>query len=379
MNVHNSYLEIDLAILRSNVEKIRKGIGPKVDIIAVVKGNAYGMGITQIGKYLDEHCGIETFGVAAACEAIKLRDAGIKKDILVMGGVPYHNIAAIVEQDLQSAAYDMVYLERLNEEAKKAGKTAIVHIKIETGLNRIGVHPGEQLHALCEFLKELSNVKVVGIFTHFYQSEILDKTATYEQFEKFKRGLSQARGYGFEFKYVHVSNSGASTWLFDDEITHIRPGVLLYGIDENMDERGNLKNAFGLSYVLSWRAYITYVKTVPAGETVGYSGAYKVMKPTDVATISMGYGDGYLRSLGSSGKGVMLVNGKRAPVIGICMDQMFLDVSGIDAKIGNVVTVIGTDGDESVTVIDLQEQMGQSYLAVLSIISGRVFKVYRGL
>ena len=375
--VHNSYLEIDLKTLSSNVEKIRKGIGEKVDIIAVVKGNAYGMGIKEIAKHLDTDCGIETFGVATANEGIDLRSAGIKKEILVMGGTPYHNIAAMVEFDLQSAAYDIKYLELLNEEAKKAGKTAQVHIKIETGLNRVGVLCGTQLDELCECLKGLPNVKVVGIFTHFYQSEIKDKTATHEQFKKFKAALHQAKGHGFDFKYVHTSNSNATTWLFDDEITHVRPGALLYGVDENYDDNDKLKNSFGLSYVWNWKCYVTNVKTVPVGETVGYAGAYKVTKPTDVATISIGYADGYVRSLGSSGKGVMIVNGKKVPVIGICMDQMFLDVTGMDAEIGDVVTVLGTDGEESVTVMDLQAQMGQSYLAILSIISGRVARVYK--
>jgi len=371
-------LEIDLAAIKSNVEKIRKGVGEKVDVIAVVKGNAYGLGIVEIGKHLVDNCAIEILGVATTCEALQLREAGVKKDILVMGGSPYHNTKAIVDYDLQSAAYDMAHLALLNDEAKKVGKIMSVHIKIETGLNRVGVLCGEQLDALCEHLKGLSNIKAVGIFTHFFQSEILDKSATHEQFKKFKAALAQAKGHGFEFEYVHVSNSGATTWLFDDEITHVRPGVLLYGIDENTHKDGTLKNAFGLSYVSEWKCYITNVKTVPVGETVGYSGWYKVTKPTDVATISMGYGDGYVRSLGSSGKGVMIVNGKKVPVIGVCMDQMFLDVTGVDAKIGDVVTILGKDGNEAVTPMDLQAQMGQSYLAILSIISGRVARVYKG-
>lgn len=374
---HNSYLEIDLKTLSANVEKIRKGIGPKVDIIAVVKGNAYGMGIKEIAKHLDTDCGIQTFGVATTNEGIDLRDGGIKKEILVMGGVPYHNISDMVAHDLHSAVYDIKYLELLNEEAKKAGKIAQVHIKIETGLNRVGVLCGKQLDELCEFLKGLSNVKVVGIFTHFYQSEVKDKSATHEQFKKFKTALAQARGHGFEFKYVHTSNSNATTWLFDDELTHVRPGALLYGVDENYDDNGGFKNSFGLSYAINWKCYITYVKTVPAGETVGYAGAYKVTKPTDVATISIGYGDGYVRTLGVSGKGVMIVNGKKVPVIGICMDQMFLDVTGVEANTGDVVTILGADGDESVSAMDLQAQMGQSYLAILSIIPGRVARVYK--
>ena len=377
MNIHNTYLEIDLSALSSNVKKIRQGIGPKVDIIAVIKGNAYGMGITQIGKYLDMHCGIETFGVATTSEAIELRDVGISKDIFVLGGIPYHNIKAIVDYDLHSPAYDAVYLNLLNEEAKKAGKTAIVHIKIETGLNRVGVRLGKELDELCELLKTLEHIKVVGIFTHFFQSEVPDKTATNEQFKKFKAALEQVKKYEFDFKYVHANNSNAAVWLFDDEMTHVRPGVLLYGYDENVDKDGKFSNVFGLTHALSWRAYVTNVKTVPAGETVGYGGHFKVTKPTEVATISMGYGDGYVRTLGNSFKGEMLVNGRRAPVIGICMDQMFLDVSGIPTKINDVVTIIGTDGEETITVLDLMAQMKQSYLAILSIISGRVARIYK--
>ena len=375
--VHNSYLEIDLKTISSNVEKIRKGIGENVDIIAVVKGNAYGMGIKEVAAHLDTDCGIQTFGVATPTEGIDLRSVGIKKEVLVMGGVPYHNIAAMVEYDLQSAVYDIKYLELLNEEAKKAGKTAQVHIKIETGLNRVGVLCGKQLDELCTCLKGLSNVQVVGIFTHFYQSEVKDKTATHEQFKKFKAALAQAKGHGFEFKYVHTSNSNATTWLFDDELTHVRPGALLYGVDENYDDNDKLKNSFGVSPVWNWKCYVTYAKTVPPGETVGYSGAYKVTKPTDVATISIGYADGYARSLGASGKGVMIVNGKKVPVIGICMDQMFLDVTGVDTKVGDIVTILGTDGDASLTALDFQAQMGQSYLAILSLISGRVARVYK--
>ena len=375
--VHNSYLEIDLKTISSNVEKIRKGIGSKVDIIAVVKGNAYGMGIKEIAKHLDTECAIQTFGVATTNEGIDLRSAGIEKEILVMGGVPYHNIAAMVEYDLHSAVYDLKYLELLNQEAIKANKTAKVHIKIETGLNRVGVLCGEQLDELCKFIKGLSNVLVVGIYTHFYQSEVKDKTATYEQFEKFKTALAQARTHGFEFKYVHTSNSNATTWLFDDELTHVRPGALIHGVDENYDDNGQFKNSFGLSYATNWKCYVTYVKTVPAGETVGYNGAYKATKPTDVATISIGYGDGYVRSLGASGKGVMIVNGKKVPVIGICMDQMFLDVTGVETSIGDIVTILGKDGDESVTAMDLQAQMGQSYLAILSIIPNRVARIYK--
>lgn len=376
MDIYNSYLEVDLGEIKRNVEKIREKIGPDTGIIAVLKGNAYGMELVKIGEYLTENCGIESIGCASVFEAISLREAGIDKEILVMGGIPYHLIPMVVEHSLQSPAYDMEYLKLLDNEAEKAGKEVLVHIKVETGLNRIGTKPGDDMDALCAFLKGLKYVKVCGIFTHFIQSGNPDKTVTYEQMEKFKAALAQVKPYGFALNYIHVANSAASTWLTDSEITHIRPGALLYGFDDNFDENMDTKNLFGLSEVLSWRAYITNVKTIQAGETAGYDRAFKAVKPTSIATVSIGYGDGYTRTLGTSGKGEMLVNGKRAPVIAICMDQLFLDVTGIPAKINDKVTVLGGDGDEYISVLGLQKRMKQTYLALTSVISQRVGRKY---
>ena len=376
MDLFNSYLEVDLGEIKRNIEKIREKIGPKVDIITVLKGNAYGMGIVEVGKYIVDNCNVETIGCASVFEAVSLREAGIDKEILVMGGIPYHIVPAVVKYSLQSPAYDMEYLKLLDAEAKKAGKEALVHIKVETGLNRIGTKPGNDMEALCAFLKGLEHVKVCGVFTHFIQSGNPDKTVTYEQMDRFKAALAQIKTYGFELRYVHAANSAASTWLTDPDITHIRPGALLYGFDDNFDENMNSKNLFGLSEALSWRAYITNVKTIQAGETAGYDRAFKATKPTDIATVSIGYGDGYTRTLGTSGKGEMLVNGKRVPVIAICMDQLFLDVTGIPAKINDIVTVLGKDGEECISTLELQKKMKQTHLALISAITNRVGRKY---
>ena len=377
MDLHNSYVEVDLGEISRNIGKIRRRIGPDIGIIAVLKGNAYGSGTVEVGKYLADNCGIEILGLAGAAEAVPLREAGIDKELLLLGGIPYNVIPAVVEYDLQTPAFNTEYLELLEAEAKKRNKTVYVHIKIETGLNRIGVKPGQDLDELCLFLKNLKHVCVCGIFTHFIQSGNPDKTLTLEQMGKFKEALSQVRSHGFSPQYVHVSNSGASTWLSDEEITHIRPGGLLYGYDDNLGENWQSKNLFDLKETLSWHSYVTNVKTVPPGETVGYDCAFKVTKPTDVATVSMGYGDGYPRTLGTSGKAEMLVCGKRAPVIAICMDQLFLDVTGIPVRINDQVTIVGKDGNEFISVFELARKMNQTYLAAASLISGRVGRVYK--
>jgi len=375
--MYNSYLEVDLAAIKNNINITREKIGPKLDIIAVLKGNAYGLGLTQIGKFLADNCDIRTFGCASVYEAVSLRETGVNKNILVLGGVPYHNIKPVVEYDFHTPAFEAEYLRLLEAEAKKAAKTVYVHIKIETGLNRIGVCPGSDLDELCEYIKTLEHVKVRGVFTHFIESGKPDKKRTHEQMDKFKEGLAQVRSHGFTPDFVHVSNTAASTWLSDDEITHIRPGGLLYGFDDNFDEKMYSVNLFALKEAASWRTFITNVKTVPVGETVGYDGVFKVTKPTKVATVGMGYGDGYTRTLGISGKAWMLVNGKKAPVIAICMDQLFLDVSGIDdVSINDRVTVLGRDGDECISIFDFARVMNQTHLALMSLISQRVGRTY---
>ncbi|MCL2564186.1 MAG: alanine racemase [Defluviitaleaceae bacterium] len=376
IDIYNSYLEVDLGQIKRNVEKIKAGIGADTDIIGVVKGNANGMGLVEVGKHLVENCGIKILGCASVFEGVTLRDAGVDGEILVMGGIPCHIAAAVVKYGLQTPAYDMEYLKLLDIEAEKAGKKALVHIKVETGLNRIGVKPGDDMEALCSFLKSLNHIKVCGIFTHFIQSGNPDKTVTYEQMDKFSKAVSQVKAHGFELSYIHVANSAASTWLKDPIVTHIRPGALLYGFDDNFDENMDTKNLFGLSEALSWRAYITNVKTIQAGESAGYDRYFKATKPTDIATVSIGYGDGYTRTLGTSGKGEMLVNGKRAKVVAICMDQLFLDVTGIPAKTNDIVTVLGKDGEDCISVLGLQKRMNQTHLALISVITNRVGRKY---
>ena len=369
----NTYVEVDTTQIQQNIANIRNHIGENMEIIAVLKGNAYGMGLTEIGKFVTEHCGIKTIACAHTFEAVQLIEAGVKSKYFVMGGVPYNNIKDVVSNNIETSAFSKKYLELLNAEAKAQSKKANVHIKIETGLNRIGVLIGEDLDNLCNLLKSLKNLNVNGIYTHFADAENTDKTYTHDQFDKFKKALVQVKQYNFNFEYVHAFNTAGASLMKDDEMTHIRVAGLLFGFDTNP----NPEVRIDLKEVLSWKCFVTNLKTIGVGESVGYSRYFKAERPTKVATISSGYGDGYNRVLGMTGA-EMIVNGKRAKLIGICMDQAFLDVTDMDdIKINDTVTMMGHDGDEYISVFELGDIMEQTYLATIATISSRVKRVYR--
>jgi len=372
VGVCNSYLLVDLDVIAENIRIIREHTGSDVDILPVLKGNAYGMGLNEIAQFLTEHCGVKIIANAQTREALQLKEAGINAEFTVIGGVPFHNIPAVVEHDFITPAYHEDYLRLLDAEAARQGKQARVNIKVETGLNRIGVWPGADLEKLMALLKELKHLEVVGAYTHFVEAEAEDKSFTRTQMAAFKGALQQIKAEGFTLQYVHAFNTAAAVWLKDEEITHIRPAGLIFGFDVNLVP----KNALGLSEPMTWRAFVTNVKTVPAGQTVGYNRAFLAEKPTKVATVSAGYGDGYARHLAAFCGAEMLVRGKRAKVIGTCMDQTFLDVGGIDAEVNDEVTMIGRDGGEFISVFELQERMGQTYLAVAALIAQRVKRIY---
>jgi len=374
IGVCNSYLQIDLDVVADNIRRIREHIGQGVDIMPILKGNAYGLGLYEMARFLTVRCGIKAIGNALAAEALQLKEAGIQSEFVIIGGVPFHNIPAVVEQDFITPAYHMDYLHRLEEEAVRRGRRARVNIKVETGLNRIGVRPGGDLEKLMDKLQELRNIDVVGAYTHFADAEAADKGFAMEQFAAFKRALKQIRERGFRLQYVHASNTAATVWLRDGEITHVRPAGLLFGYDVNEEPH----NSLGLSEALTWRAFVTNVKTVSSGETVGYGRAFAAGRPTRVATVSAGYGDGYARHLAAFCGAEMLVRGKRAKVIGPCMDQTLLDVSGIDVEMNDTVTLIGRDGDEYISMFELQKRMGQTYLAVAATLAQRVKRIYVG-
>lgn len=372
IGVCNSYLLVDLSKLKNNVSKIREHIGKECSLMPVLKGNAYGHGIVEVAKYLEEECRIKIIANAQVFESIKLRENGVNCELFVMGGVPENNIEAAIKNDIQLPVFNIETAKLINNEAKKQTKIANVHIKIETGLNRIGIKAGGKLDELLDFIKTLEYVNIKGSYTHYAESDAINKSFAYEQYKIFRKALEQFDKKGIKLDYIHACNSAATVWFKDSHFNLIRAAGIVFGYDPNLNSKDELK----LERAATWKAFITNIKELEKNEPVGYNRVYICKDKTKVATLSFGYGDGYVRTLALKG-GELLVKGKRAPIIGICMDQTFIDVSHIkNLKIGDEVIILGTDGDDEIHTLEFQELLGEPYVYPLCAIGQRVKRIY---
>ena len=370
----NSYFEVDLTQIKKNIELVRKRIGEGHEIMPVLKGNCYGSGTVEVATAIEKDCHINIFGCAHVFEGIEMRKAGITCDILLLSPPAQHGIKYAIENDLQLPAFEELSIRRMSEEAALQGKVAKVHIKVETGMNRIGVKPGKDLERIVNLIKEVGHIEIVGIFTHFATSNELYNDFTKEQLRLFKAAVQQVEAMGIEPKYVHCCNSNAIVWLDDGYFTHVRTGSLYLGY--SLIDEGDLH--IGVKETASWRAFIVNIKEVFPGEQVGYNGAFVPTKPTRVATISVGYADGLYRPLATTG-GPVFVNGRRTKYLGLCMDQTFIDVTGIDCKIGDEVTLFGYDKvtGELLSAYELQKHTDQTYVYQFCSIGPRVKRIYK--
>jgi len=339
---YNSYFEIDLDIIRRNFRSIRASLPGGVKLIPILKGDAYGFGAVKIARTLVDEGGVELIGMAQIGEGVELRQAGIREDILVMGAFPLMQLPLAVENDLQLTLFRPEQAVAFDREAAAQGKTLGVHIKIETGLNRIGVRPGEELRKLLDTLRTLPRLKLLGAFTQFIDAELAQSPLSRQQFAIYRQAVEQIRSAGFDIPLCHVCNSGASDWFREAFLDGVRIGRRLY-----MDSR-DYPPAPGTPGAVedagSWRASIVHIHTVLPGESVGYDRASVVDKPTVVATICIGYGDGLYTGF-IKAHSPCLVNGKPARYLAICMDQSFLDVTDIPCQVGDEVTVFGHSSD----------------------------------
>ncbi|MDD2573911.1 MAG: alanine racemase [Bacillota bacterium] len=375
LGVGNTYLEVDLKKIKANLMKIKDHIGKDCEAMPVLKANAAGMGLEEMGLFIAGECGVKTIAVAQVFEAVRLREAGVDCKILVMGGVPYDNVPAAVEYGIQMPVFNREFATLVDKEANKQGKKSKLHIKIETGMNRIGVKPGEDLDGLVDCLKGLDGIEITGIYTHLVESQAVDKSFSYRQFDLFKGALAQLKGRGISPKYIHVCNSAATVWFNEAYFTHVRPGRLVYGMDPNAD----VNNRWGLEFPVTWHAFVTNLKEIEAGETVGYNRYFKADRHMRVATLSFGYGDGYNRNLVLKG-GHVIINGKRAPFLDMCMDQSFVDVTAIeDVKMNNRAVLLGRDGEEEISLLDFSKLLGEGYMNAMATIGERVRRIYKGM
>ncbi|MGI5898941.1 MAG: alanine racemase [Christensenellales bacterium] len=333
--VSNSYLLIDQSLLCNNIRCILDEIGDETALIAVLKDNAFGLGLLQVAAVLAQFDEIKTMAVAQIAEGAELRRSGIGREILVMGGCPSFLNRVAIENDLTVAAVRPGLAADLALEASQRGTIAKVEVKIETGLHRVGLRPGEELAGLIQELNEnAEHVLVTGAFSHF--ADISDAERTKEQFEAFMQGVSQLRAAGIALPRLHISGSAASEHFPQYNLDAVRIGRRLY-----MNHPTNPVG--GVAEVASWRGFITHVRTLKAGSRLGYGRGILLEKDSVIAVVGVGYGDGLNQRLAEAGAPVLL-GGRRGRLIGCCMDQCFIDVTGIDCRVDDEVTFFGYDG-----------------------------------
>ena len=347
------YADIDLDAIYDNVKGLKSLLDEKTGVIAVIKADGYGHGAVPIAKKIGDL--VAGYAVATVYEGVNLRINGIDKPILILGYTFEADYDKLIEYDITATVFDLESVKKLSEYAIKAGKVAKCHIKVDTGMRRIGMLPTKENAKLVKEMSELGGIDIEGIFTHFASSDECDKTFANNQFKLFNDFIDMCNLEGVNFKYRHCANSAAIIDMPQTSYELSRAGIAMYGLypSEEVD-----KDKIVLKPAMSIHSHVTYVKTVKKGEGISYGSTYVPEHDIKVATIPVGYGDGYPRSL--SNKGYVLINGKKAYILGrVCMDQFMVDVSDIDnVCTGTLVTLIGRDGDDFISVEEIANLSG---------------------
>ena len=377
---HQVWVEIDLKAFDHNLNQIRQRLTPGTAVLASVKANAYGHGIVQVAGRLQAG-GVDMLGVARMEEGITLRHAGVHGiPILIYGHTPPASAPSLAKYDLTTSIYSLSAARALSVVAASMETKVKVHLKIDTGMGRLGLLPDcfrtndvRDDIADIETIVGQSGLAVTGIYTHFASADAADKTDTLNQLGCFNDLLERLAGRGIEFPLRHAANSAATFDIPQSHLDMVRPGLSLYGLYPFNDQQ---RRQLSLKPVMSLKARIALVKEVPAGFKVSYGGRYITPRATRIATVPIGYADGYRRAL--SNQGEMLVAGKRAPVVGrVCMDLTMLDVGHIlEADVGSEVVIIGSQGDDAITADELANQLGTINYEVVASIMDRVPRVY---
>ena len=368
------WAEVDLDAIWENMVHMKENIAENTKILAVIKTDGYGHGGVPIAKMLEQLDFM--FGYAAATyeEAHVLREAGVKKPILILGYTFPYCYEELIREEIRPAVYRRDTVEELAAAAAKVAKKAKVHIKVDTGMGRIGITPDEEGLEFVRFLIEHPELEVEGIFTHFAKSDEADKTSANHQLELFQNFIDKIQTeLGITIPVKHCSNSAAILEMPQANMDMVRAGITTYGLYPSEEVS---KDIVPLRAAMSLYSHIVYCKMIHAGQSVSYGGLFTAQKDTRVATIPVGYGDGYPRSL--SGRGYVLIHGKRAPILGrVCMDQFMVDISEIpEAMDGDKVTLLGMDGTERITAEELGELSGRFNYEFVCDLGKRIPRVY---
>lgn len=365
------WAEINLAHIEHNINAIREKVG-SAEIIGVVKADGYGHGAIEVSKVLLEN-GVSTLAVATLSEAIALRNAGFECPIIMLGLTPWVYIQEIIRYDLTPVMASYMDTRLLSTLAVEAKKTIEILVAVETGMGRIGFMPGKESVTEIKGISQLPNIKIKGIFSHFSTADEADKSYSHWQisvFEQFYQDLEEA---GVSIGYKTHANSAAIMELPEAYYDAVRPGIILYGCypSGQVDQ-----NQIHLKPAMSLKANIVFLKRVPAGYSISYGRHFITKRDSLIATLPLGYADGYPRAL--SGKGRVLVNGEYAPIVGnVCMDQCMIDVTDIPGvRKYDEVVLIGSQGDKTILADEIAEMTGTINYEIVSRISQRVPRVY---
>lgn len=367
---YRTHIEIDLNNLEYNIENARKKLPEGVKLLAVIKANAYGHGAVGVGKFLDGKC--DFFGVACMEEAIELKNAGIKTPILILGYVSPCEYEAVVENEIRIPLFRLEDAKALAEEAVKQGKNIPFHFCVDTGMSRIGFQVSEEDADICKEIANLDGITPEGIFSHFATADESDLTKALKQRERFDLFVKMLEDRGVEIPIKHINNS-AGIMVFNKPYDMCRMGIIAYGLYPSHEVD---KCLLDIKPVMSWKTHVTHIKTLPAGREISYGGTFKTEKDTVVATVSVGYADGYPRCLSNLGR--VIIGGKYAKILGrVTMDQIMVDITDIpNVKIDDEVVLVGRQGDAVLTMEEVSEAAYSFNYELPCRISPRVHREY---
>ena len=363
-----TFVEVSLARLADNFRAIQAAVTPAA-VMPIVKANAYGHGLIEVARHL-VGLGATSLGVAFLEEAVLLRDAGVAVPILVMGGILGDQIPVFLRHGLTVTASSVDKLRQIDDTAREMGVTARVHLKVDTGMERIGVHY-YSAHSLLERASECRHSVVEGIYSHFANADAADLSSARLQLARFHDVLQWYDKHGLAPPVRHMANSGAILQLPESYLDLVRPGILLYGVFPSRDVRRTI----AVRPALSWQSRVVYFKVVMPGHPVSYGSTWQSERQVRVVTVPVGYGDGYFRALSNVAK--VIIRGKKYPVVGrVCMDQIMVNIEWDTAYNGEAVVLLGEDGGEVITCEDLADWAGTIPHEVLTNINTRVPRVY---
>ena len=373
-NYQRVYAEINLDAVCYNMEQMHNNLSVNTQMIGVIKTDGYGHGAIQIGRELERMSYVFGYAVATAEEAMILRHAGLEKPILILGYTFPYCYEDLIRYDIRPTVFREDAITELSACARRIGKNAKVHVKVDTGMTRIGIRPGESGIAFVDKVLHTDGIELEGMFTHFARADEADKSSVKEQIRQINSFMSDVEEkLDFHIPIRHCSNSAGIMELPEANMDVVRAGITLYGLWPSPEVS---KDIVDLKPVLSLKSHLVYVKEVEAGIPISYGGTYVTPKKMRIATVPVGYGDGYPRGL--SNKGYILIRGRKAPILGrVCMDQFMVSVDDIpDASEGDEVTLIGTDGACQITMEELGELSGRFNYEFACDLGKRIPRIY---